>query len=259
MTQNNDLVKWGKVDNPFETKFFPLSMEHHMDSQIDNVLNSYNYRCDEFKNNHTGLHILFSGCSVTYGEALLKEEVWSKKLYNKISNDKEVSGYYNLAIRGFSTYEIVINVFKYINKFGKPDFIFLNIPTDSRFYSYDSSNKYFTYANLDTDSDNKDLYHTMPLLSFHYLLMLEMYCKSNNIKLNCFSWYSGVEYGKEDIESFIKIKDDDLTELIFEYQKNNKDDKNALKARDNKHQGTAFHDAWSKIMYNKYLEDIGVS
>jgi hypothetical protein len=252
---------WGKVENPFEINLFPSNLYHSNYNDIlwkKNNLNNYNYRCEDFKDNHDGFHILFSGCSTTFGEGLLIEEIWSKKLYNKISSKNKASGYFNLALAGVSTLEIIINIFRYIKKFGNPNFIFLNLPNDTRFYSYDSKSKNFTYSNLEPNTGNMQLYYTAPLISFQYLMMLEAYCNSNKIKLNVFSWDVGAGYGKENIESFTEIKNNDLAKLIFEYKENNKNDTNATYARDGMHHGTAIHHAWSEIMYNKYIEDMGV-
>ena len=53
-------------------------------------INSHGYRCDEFTTNHKGKHVLFSGCSNTYGVGLKKEEVWAYKVYNKINKTEEI-------------------------------------------------------------------------------------------------------------------------------------------------------------------------
>ena len=60
-------------------------------SFVDLTLNSKNFRCEEFESNHEGEHLLFSGCSTTFGIGLEEDEVWSKKLYNRIKDNNKVS------------------------------------------------------------------------------------------------------------------------------------------------------------------------
>ena len=98
-------------------------------------INSDFFRSDEFKTAHDGKHILFSGCSVTYGVGLYTKELWSHLLYNKIKNKEKVSGYYNLGTPGTGVFDIVFNIFKYIKNYGNPDVIFIDLPDLSRFYA----------------------------------------------------------------------------------------------------------------------------
>ena len=44
-------------------------------------LNSSWFRCDDFKDKHEGVHVLFSGDSVTFGVGLTIVETWADLVY----------------------------------------------------------------------------------------------------------------------------------------------------------------------------------
>lgn len=247
-------------------------------------VNSYNFRSDEFKKNHDGLHILFTGCSVTYGVGLYSQETWSYKLYNKIKKTENVSGYYNLSISGSSIMEIVTNIFKYVKMYNKPDVIFLNLPDLARFYFihnssdssilhpqdwdyfYDKKDNEYCYTGVVTHNSSKlnKFIESLKLNVYEYLLMLNVFCKENNIKLYTFS-YIDRTYNflttKTDLDNFYLINHKKMDNLIAEYIRNNPNDDFAIFARDQlgidvlPHPGTAVNHAWAEIMYNYYKEN----
>lgn len=228
--------------------------------KIINELNDLNYRCDNFIKNHVGNHILFSGCSVTFGSGLEIEETWSKKVYNLINKNNECSGYFNLAVPGSSTINQIALLFKYFKTYGNPDIIFLNSPGLIRFYSYSSLDDLFFDSFYNNDSRK-----IINLISYQYYLMLEQYCKSNNIKLYSFTWTDKKEVNGElisDIEnifsnfdSFYPIDSEKVVQHCADYVLNSKDKRFLIKARDRDHHGIAFHDYWAKFIYEKYLND----
>lgn len=243
-------------------------------------VNSNYFRSDEFKKEHDGLHILFSGCSVTYGLGLYAKETWSYKLYNKIKNHTKVSGYYNLGLPGTGTMDIVANIFKYIDMYKNPDVIFINLPNPTRFYflwdsvmenaeidwNYKytiSMSEYYYNAFPFPDGTSDKFSESIKINVYQYLLMLNMYCKTNNIKLYIFSYLdSTYKFLKDftDIENVYEINSEVLDKKILKYVKENPKDEFAITARDGHgekdwaHPGTAFHDAWTEIMYNYYME-----
>jgi hypothetical protein len=230
---------------------------YSLDSFHKKEINLFNFRSDEFKKNHLGLHILFNGCSVSEGHGLLLEETWSKKLYNEINKKQSCSGYYNLSISGTSIMNQIILFFKYFKTYGNPDIIFYNITNSNRFYFYDPKKGYKSafYSKESVPITN--------LLSYQYYLMLEQYCKSNNIKLFSFTWTTiYADYDKEYInimnqfESFYKINNKDLINFIFEYKEKNKNElfyNYIEKARDNDHPGIGHNQYWANFMYDKYI------
>lgn len=244
------IIGWGKSDSDNGTG---------IKSMPDLRVNNFDFRCDDFTKNHIGEHILFSGCSITYGTGLLESEIWSKILYEKILKDKQLSGYFNLGMPGTGTIDIVINIFKYINSFGNPSTIFINLPNVHRAYLYDDIGR--------DDKQTKGIKHViykdnfldpfarvLPVYTFQYLFMLEMYCKSNNINLYYFSW-SDDYYHTFDLKNFIKTNNDDLCKYVAEYKIDNENDQYSLIGRDEKHYGTAYHQFWAEQMYNIYMKD----
>jgi hypothetical protein len=90
-------------------------------------------------------------------------------------------------------------------------------------------------------------------------MMLEEYCKSNNIKLISKSWdgTEGALSVKSTLQNFPTFIPHDsflFGELILEYCENNKDDKFAMQAADGLHAGNASMYAESEIFYKTYKE-----
>jgi hypothetical protein len=234
--------------------------------------NSSHFRSDEFTDKHNGKHILFSGCSVTYGQGLYTSELWSHRLYNKISEKEKLSGYFNLGTPGRGIVDLVASIFKYCDKYGNPDSIFIDFPDTSRSYFISDTNYPGVISdgiddlNYMSDRICHGLYvgplkkDDLPTLIFIYqsLMMLEVYCKSNNIKLFLYSYVQGTEnfMRRCNLNNLYSLDDRIVKNKVFEYQKNNKDDKFVLIARDNQHLGTGFHYAWSEIMFDHYIESL---
>ena len=224
-----------------------------------NEINSSGYRSDEFIKTHNGHHLLFSGCSYTWGSGMLIDEVWSKRVYDMISKDKVCSGYFNLGVPGSSILNQITDIFKYCKTYGNPDVIFLNIPNMYRFYTFDLNNN----SVYDGVYEEKSL-DILELLNFQYYLMLDQYCKSKNIKLFCISW-SIVGESKTDkfskniqkFSSFYRMNVLDIANSVLLYKKNNKNDLYAELSRDNVHLGNAYHEYWAKFIYGRYLSFYG--
>ena len=219
-----------------------------------NEINSNYFRSEEFKVEHSGLHILFSGCSYTLGHGMEYEKVWSKLLYNNISNSFNTSGYFNLGVGGASLMECVSLIFKYCKTYGNPNVIFLNIPDFVRFYSIDEDKIRFSFL---INKDDK----VLNLLAYQYYFMLDLYCKSNNIKLYSFSWapcedkeYLGIENSKiNNFSTYHKYNLSDVDSFVKKYLYEN--DNAKLMADDNEHLGEAYHQYWYDFIYKKYIND----
>ena len=216
-------------------------------------VNTLKYRSDEFTKEHNGLHILFSGCSNTYGDGLYDNEMWAKILYNKISANTQTSGFFNLGSPGQGIVVIILNIFKYIYNFGKPDVLFINFPVSRRFITYNKANDRFIEINYNKPTkDTYELWQSIPLFEYHYIFMLEQFCKHSGIKLFYGTWDQDNHFGMYDnLEYFININDE---KMISDYIINNKDDKFATNARDGLHFGTAFNNTWAQVLYNRYME-----
>lgn len=172
-------------------------------------VNSYGYRSDEFIENHEGKHVLFAGCSVTWGVGLEENEIWSKIVYERISSKEKYSGYFSLGFPGTCVTNQVYDIFEYCNKYGNPDSIFYCLPDFNRGFDPDAISPikktyfppfYTKYEDI-IDKENKSKYtvsFTEMINSLSYFSLYQ-YCKSNNIKLYSFSWQEVV-----DLESYIK-------------------------------------------------------
>ena len=230
-------------------------------------LNSSFFRCDEFKKDHDGLHILFSGDSVTFGEGLLIDEVWSHRVYEEISKGTKTSGYFNLAVPGTGTPMHIFNMFKYFKKYGNPDYIFFNMSEMHRFYDYLPDIEMFThkiYSNLNMpnleDMEKDSWVNTLRLLNFNLYFMLEQYCRSNNIKLFSFSWdmthsewnhkaATNILMDSWGFETFHNVDTQENMHELYKLETEEfKDHPYARTARDNAHQGVAVHKQWSNIV-----------
>ena len=230
-------------------------------------INSYGFRCDEFIKIHKKTHLLFSGCSNTYGIGLKKEETWAHQVYSKINEEKECSGYFNIAFSANNIINSILNIFKYCKKFGNPDIIFINFPSHSRFFNFNEKSLQYhiiDYKNFDQS------YYINKLTVYNYYLILEQYCKTNNIKLFSFSWDIHDQYffnkkkkiifettndlfAKYNFKTFYYINPKNIFDEMF-LLKEKHDNYFFDIARDNKHRGNGIHLYWSNFIYNKYLE-----
>lgn len=235
--------------------------------------NSENYRSDEFIKNHEGKHILFSGCSVTYGQGLYISETWSYRLYQKISKNEKLSGYFNLGTPGRGINDIVASIFKYCDKYGNPDTIFIDLPDTARGYfvpEYPKGEELDSNGIVDFNYVNNNARHarfngpqlgwqnSVLIYMYQSLMMLEVYCKSNNINLFLYTYVPPTKDFIKNcrLNNFYDLEERSVKNKIFEYSKNNKDDKFLLIARDEQHLGTGFHYAWSEIMFDDYMKRV---
>lgn len=244
--------------------------------------NSLGFRSDEFLKSHDGKHILFAGCSETFGEGGSLEDVWAKKLYNKINGITKTSGFFNIGVPGFSVSDIIATVIEYIDNYGNPDLIFINFPTlerevglllsdDMKEYGLEIFNnnlKYMWVRFFQHNFKNKKalsgkyfkvINDNPSFLSYHSKLLniklLESLCKYNNIKLIWTTWErlfhdliieTNIPFS--DYHPLINFNKQD--ELIFELIEKNK--KYSIRKEDG-HYGTAHHEIWSTNLFDKYI------
>lgn len=98
------------------------------------MFNDFGCRCDDFKKDHGDkLHVLYAGCSMTYGEGLPIEHVWSNIVHKYINeNIAETSGYFNVGKTGINFHEMLNQIVGYMKYAGKPDVLFLMLPEIGR-------------------------------------------------------------------------------------------------------------------------------
>lgn len=225
----------------------------------ENEINSNNFRSDEFTDSHDGKHLLFAGCSVSFGDGLFKEEVWAYKLYKKISEQSKVSGYFNLSAQGIGAIEIFRNISIYIDKFGMPDIIFVLIPNLFRFIDYRDGRYFLTALNEWKYAENIHLYKkALPILYSQYL-MLEGLCKITNTSLYVSSTDNNVSDAMSllETERFFAFDENKKFEHAYQYSKENPHDNYVLLARDlGEHPGTGIHDYYTQEFYRLYEEGL---
>lgn len=235
-------------------------LEKHNLDILKEEINEFGFRSDEFVENHEKFHVVFSGCSNTWGTGILKEELWSYKTYKLISQNKECSGYFNLAILGTSVASIIINLFKYFKKYGNPNAVFINFPDSLRFFSYDQVSQSYSDAFY-----KKDSLKMLNLINFQYYLMLEQYCESNNIELYSFSWtkakqnfqfpHEVIDIPFDSFKTYYKINSDEIYNNLNKDKELYKENKFLEFARDELHPGISFHNYWSNFIYDKYIKN----
>ena len=278
-----------KKRNFLSEELLEEELEDGLRYNLDYTLNSDNFRSDEFVKEHQLDHILFAGCSNTFGAGVEYKKTWSYKLYETIKKDINIDGYYNLGLCGGSIFEILININKYIQSHGFPKIIFILLPEIERDAIY-------------FKEPEKSLTPIITELYRH----LEFLCKSNGTKLVSTSWV--VDDKKNVVDSLLHGADKDYFNVdvynhqltaegkfgdtglyssfkerypfeqlayleryaatfklmdiykiqkdVYEFATNNPNDPYLFIAPDkNKHHGNAFHYAWYKYFYERYLNE----
>jgi hypothetical protein len=266
---NDDVIKYfDKANNPVK-------------------LNEQGFRCDEFLQTHDKKHVLFSGCSHTFGVGSKYEEVWSYSLYKKLLLEEQFSGYFNLGISGGSVIETITNVYRYIRKYSKPDVVFLLLPDLERDFIY---------------LKNPDILLTPFVIEFYK--QFEDYCISNNIKLISTTWivpeqdllwhklesnlnminnnysltdkngylpssdessyrefkfrdpYEHIVLLENNTKTFKTMNTLQFYKNVYEYCVKNKNKPNLMETLDgSRHYGISYHNAWSEYFYERYLNE----
>lgn len=217
-----------------------------IDERISYKLNNYAHRSENFNQlDQTKNNLLFAGCSSTFGVGLPEKYVWSQQLYNTIQL-KNKGPFQSIGIPAAGVEKIIHNIFKYCNKFGNPQYIYVAFPDYSREVKYlEGDSRLINHINVDyeTLSMSVDSGHDVTLIFRFQLLyrLLEIYCKSNNITLRSVSWDSVTHPILKKIfpESFIDL-DLELNNYIenFNIDSIDKEDRDLLAvARDGDHPG----------------------
>jgi hypothetical protein len=219
--------------------------------------NSLRYRSDEFTTEHNGKHILFAGCSVTYGDSLPEHLIWPKIVYERISSQEKTSGFFNLGKPGASTLDILNSVSEYINTYGRPDVIFILFPDKIRDATH--------FGVIENPMLENKLYSTGVQM---YRLLRDMMTANGGIVLST-SWDEEATLTLNDTsgrtkyypisleESFQQFLYNDLVEYIYKFDEQNKDHPFKdfiLKAADLAHPGIAEHEFYANLLYNGYYE-----
>lgn len=127
-TSNTQVLKF-----PCTVKEFCYDCNCHgyLTGKIDDIEYSFNsdgFRSKEFKDVDTSNSFVYAGCSNTMGTALPSNIIWPQFLNEKL-NGKDII---NLGLNGGSVTSIITNIYRYINKYGKPMGVFVVFPNLSR-------------------------------------------------------------------------------------------------------------------------------
>lgn len=233
-----------------ELKKFDLDI-HDMYS-----MNKSGLRSDNFVSKHEGLHILFAGCSITFGSGMFEEYTWARKTYNLISDEAKTSGYYNIGIPGGNHTQIYNQIFKYFDLYGNPDYLFINWPDLKRQIEFGVGKS------------------ALPIVIYTLEKALEDYCLKSGIELISFSWDErccsdfGIKDEKNPDDVMYNFADDPRSRFGNKFYRWNKDDRFAhmmkfsnenagdkyshyfLRAFDIVHPGIAEHDFYATVAYD---------
>lgn len=219
---------------------------------------------------------MFAGCSETVGEGSIINDSWSHMLYNKILKSSKCSGFFSLGIGGGSWIDICSLIMQYIDKYGCPDYIFINFPNIGRYLQYIDKNNYnvekngvYRYA-LYYKDDVSNIKHIKKIGTTNfslteqdyiyfslYIRLFENFCKEKNIKLFWGTWSKDlieqIDRGFVNYKNFIRIhpNNNELAELCLS-------NKNLNLEKPDGHYGTAYHTHWSNVFYDKYKGEIHV-
>jgi hypothetical protein len=268
------------LDYPNNQRTFSITPGERFAKVVDDKSVTYQFnedffRGDNFKKNHDGKHILFSGCSETEGVGGNIEDAWSHILYNKISKEEKCSGFFNLARSGWGWSRIIINALIYFKKYGYPDTYFILLPNHQRKFYYEEKIKniekikkwiyYQTYPKLylTKDPDNSDTTKTSTpkeyLEDFVFFLInwktfCEL-CKSNNVKLIFSTWDSvdSDNLQSTSFDEFFNLENNGLKlEKYFnKYYQTHEVKKDDHRKRDG-HSGRVWHSFCADQFYEQY-------
>ena len=221
--------------------------------------NSDGFRSDEFKTYHNGKHILFAGCSETYGVALFKENLWSYQVYRKISNSLQTSGYFNIGLPGATILEIATQIISYISLYGTPDILFVNLPDADREISkvIPSARRHSVIEYCEDYSDH------IPKQAESLFNSISNMCGN---KTYYFSWTDrpkadnicNLRNPKDGIKGFYRLAEEININRAVRAATEELPTEEAhmgLVAMDGMHCGIAFHNVWADYIYSKYLAD----
>lgn len=98
---------------PLPQSWQDKDIQKNYDKYNTYTLNNYDYRGPDFKD---GVDVITAGCSFTFGVGVPDNGTWPDQ-YSKISGNS----YVNISTPGASIEWVIESIYRYINKFGKPN------------------------------------------------------------------------------------------------------------------------------------------
>jgi len=268
-----DIINQDKQTRPQHFKYLLHKNKDIIGPFLDPNLNKIdhnNYISDQLKPiDPNKTNILFAGCSITVGCGVNDiKKSWSYKLYNKMSKDNDCSGYFNIGCSGFSPIEIMINILKYIAKYGCPDFIFILFPNWGRDW-----HKFNTALAPMDRVENGEI---LDIFVFNLYSILEDMCKTNNAKIFSTNWSDPIpgitdfinvdlqkfetymnKTMKESFDSYYYVDKERFSKNVFWFIQN-KEKNMTIIGNDGTHPSEAVHYAWFKEAEFQLQEAINV-
>lgn len=237
------------------------------------VIYNYNsdfFRCDEFSKEVSTPHILFAGCSETEGIGGNVEDAWPSMFLNNIKDQNK--NLYCIARSGWGWEMIIDNIRQYIDRYSKPEYLFILLPNVSRRFEWDTNIKgdycyWQRYPLFEGDIDgeknsgeyfdstiitNNEYFECLIRFMVSWRLFLD-YCKQLDIKVLWSTWFYPDRENLESLkmldDSYVEMKSEEEIEFIQNkylngWQKTNTD----LKKRDG-HSGILRNLYWSEKFY----------
>lgn len=232
--------------------------------------NSFGYRSEEFTSYHQNkVHVLFNGCSETFGEGGPIEDTWAYMLHKKINLNIDTSGFFSLGTCGAGYEDIISKTIDYINSFEKPDYIFILFPNLVRKISWVSKDyndvPLSGFYLLAEEKENQLIINgkqgkIVKEISFYdrlelfvsFLLaikILEDYCNKLNIKLFWSTWnqelHSQLLKYQKMLNNFCALRYS--SEMVYDLIEK----ENLKLKKEDGHHGSVFHRIWSDIFYDQ--------
>jgi hypothetical protein len=229
------------------------------DESFEYSRNKEGYRSEEFTKNPK---YLFAGCSETFGESAKYETTWAYKLFNILKTDQD--SYCNIGVPGIDVSMIIYHILKFIEKYGKPENLFVVFPQFNRIvrttkYNVDSIT--FSIAprgtkktNPNVEFVNENTQECLNSVGVVQVKNLESMCNQLGINLFVGAWSTDAnEKIKEEgwVDSYVDLLD---KKEIADFMVSHNFDSSTLKRKDEVHHGEAFHSYWASKFYQKFIE-----
>ena len=233
-------------------------------AEVQYPLNNYCHMSDDFlplDNKKT--NILFAGCSVTAGEYLPYGYAWPHHLYEYFKEKEiDLGPKQILGFPGANAAKIIANIFKYVNEFGKPDYIFLMLPDMFRLYTATENifRPEITYSSDFGINDSMSPFQGMYEYQMAYR-NLEIFCSLLNIKLMTTSWEkcANIEMKKLGFKTYYPLEttnDKATVEKISKIKYKNFKKRYYIYGSDNLHPGLISHINYTQHFIERLKNDI---
>lgn len=256
-----------KMNNPAQRVWSIVEKEQSEDDgTVSYIYNDEYFRCDNFTDTHNGKHILFAGCSETEGQGGNIEDAWGNILYNKIKENKQLSGYYSIGKAGYGWQKVISQLRIYISRYGKPDMLFVLLPNMGRSIEWSEEESVWhakqEYPNFwpgGVPPFNEDMYISQQLPDKYKKVFLDFviswrlfedFCLASGIKMVWGTWQAIDNYNFDKLnlfDNFVPLYEDRMLENIDHYREGAKVTTRDMKKRDG-HHGRLFHEYWADQM-----------